>query len=495
MQSKKHKQKTSRPWSEPKWHDQYKQYYVERVDRHGNLEYDWIGPTLAAFPTATDQSVPRSDNSIDNLAQGVAQIDVNHNAYDSTQPFEYEPQHAAAGHAAGNLSMSPSYTLNTHQPQESNYQGQEYLRHHQDKGKGKSHEGEQLEDYNGPTAEVSPHQPVDPSLELGSNSYTAGTYSQYGTPNYLDGGAASARSSASSLGRQVNSYESEGASHSIDDVAYQEAIHLSRNSYYGTNQVGESSYQTSSPGQSATSSWSPSVDPSAYAIDSALAPEEDVPTPRGGSPNPPTPIPTTLSYPAQSYGNYTIQGTPGNEEELDSRYRVEHSTRFQPGEVFKILWSEPLGQVGGDDPISDMTTRRTSKGQFYIGVRRFIIVTTDESHHSTCVPILTYDRKGCLKRGAKPNKHGIIYVEGHKARPLKNEPDLGFDPVALTVYAEGEKLAKESRVNYSKLVTIEHNVKVFFIGSITGHHFENVQYAVNECWEKKMHRSSRKSRR
>ncbi|KAI0006953.1 hypothetical protein F4779DRAFT_629506 [Xylariaceae sp. FL0662B] len=493
MQRSKQKTKTSRPWSERKWHDEYKQYYQERIDRHGNLEYRWVGP---AQPSTTDQSVPRSDNSIDNLADGVGQLDVNHSSYASAQPFEYESHHTVASHAAGSISMSPNYTLNTHQPQETDYQGQGYIQQQQDKGKGKSHQDLQLEDYNDSPAEVSPHQSVDPNLELGVDSYTAETFVQYGTPSYLDGGATSAGSSANSLESQVNDYESEGASHSVDDVAYQEAIHMSRSSYYGTNEIGESSYSTSSVSQGATSPWPPSVDPSAYDIDATLTAEEDVPTPRGGSPLPPTPIPTILSYPASSYGNYTIQGTPGSEEELDARYRVEHSQRFQPGEVFKILWSEPLGQVGGDDPISDMTTRRTSTGQFYVGVRRFIIVTTDESHHSTCVPILTYDRKGCLKRGVKPNKHGIIYVEGFKKpKPLNNEPRLGFDPVALSIYAEGEKLAKESRVNYSKLVTIEHNVKVFFIGSITGNHFENVRNAVNECWEQKMHRSTRRSRR
>ena len=87
---------------------------------------------------------------------------------------------------------------------------------------------------------------------------------------------------------------------------------------------------------------------------------------------------------------------------------------------------------------------------------------------------MTYDRRGCSKKGVRPNKHGIIHVAGHKPKPLKNEPELGFPPVALHVYAEGEKLAKESRVNYSKLVTIEHNVKVFFIGVVGGPNRDNL---------------------
>lgn len=48
---------------------------------------------------------------------------------------------------------------------------------------------------------------------------------------------------------------------------------------------------------------------------------------------------------------------------------------------------------------------------------------------------------------------------------LDGEPKLGFAPVRVDMTEDGEKLSKESRVNYSKLVTIEHNVKVF-IGSI-----------------------------
>ena len=51
--------------------------------------------------------------------------------------------------------------------------------------------------------------------------------------------------------------------------------------------------------------------------------------------------------------------------------------------------------------------------------------------------------------------------------------------------ADGEKLASASRVNYSKLVTIEHNLKVFFIGSIYKHDFEMVSDAVDRCWQDK----------
>ncbi|KAI1391329.1 uncharacterized protein F4822DRAFT_182121 [Hypoxylon trugodes] len=487
MQKSKHKQKSSRPWSEhkwsePKWHDQYQQWYLEREDRNGTIEYKWVEPNS---PSTQDQSIPRSDHTIDDLAGGVQNLSVNQGVYDSGQSFDYGNHHAATVDHA-------SYTLDTRQPQDSSYIDHVQTQQPNDKGKGKLPEVEQLNQYGNTSLGSNPSQ-VSDGVPLTTNNYNQGTQPQYTNPGYMAVDGTTAHASINSVEPQVNNYEPE-ETQSLDEDAYNEAIRRSRNEYYGTQTAGEPSYSASIAGTASTSSSWPTaaVDPNAYELNPPLVNGEDVQTPRGGSP-----VPVAIPA-APSYSNY-IQGTPGEEEVLDSRYRVEHSGRFQPGEVFKILWSEPLGQVGqagGDDPISDITKRRTAGGnKFYIGFRRFIIVTTDESHHSTCVPILTYDRRGCLKKGVRPNKHGIIYMAGTKPKLLKNEPELGFPPVALQVYAEGEMLARESRVNYSKLVTIEHNVKVFFIGSITGDDFDNVRYAVNECWNKKMHRSSRKTRR
>ncbi|KAK6062378.1 hypothetical protein SCUP234_07286 [Seiridium cupressi] len=182
---------------------------------------------------------------------------------------------------------------------------------------------------------------------------------------------------------------------------------------------------------------------------------------------------------------YRIFGTGGNFEDTDDRYKVQPGWRFAPGAVFKILWSEPRGSavVIADDFVSDI---RPIENDFYVSYRRFIIVATDEGNHSTCVPILTYERQGCKKPGVKPKGHGMVYSDDHRKPPslLKHEPDLGFKPVMVTMEVE-EGLAKESRANYSKLVTVEHNVKVFFIGTIKRSHFRVVKEAVDKCWENK----------
>ncbi len=67
------------------------------------------------------------------------------------------------------------------------------------------------------------------------------------------------------------------------------------------------------------------------------------------------------------------------------------------------------------------------------------------------------------------------------------EPKLGFKAVCLQIDNQEEKLAWQSRINYSKLVTIEHNVKVFFIGRIMQSDFLTiVSPAVDRCWEEKI---------
>ncbi|KKA30547.1 hypothetical protein TD95_003632 [Thielaviopsis punctulata] len=207
------------------------------------------------------------------------------------------------------------------------------------------------------------------------------------------------------------------------------------------------------------------------------------------------PVPQQLSaHYAEDPGANVISTEPetGQAWVLDPRYRIHSSHEFQPGEVFKILWSEPIGKTAtGAASVSDSRTYVDSYGEkFYVGFRRFIVVANDAGH-CTCVPILTYGGRGCKKNGVKPDRHGIVVQTGHSPRLIPGEPMLGFPPIHIDIHAKGERLAKESRVNYSKLVTIEHNVKVFFVGSVIAQDADQMQDAVNECWRRKsFHRRS-----
>lgn len=75
---------------------------------------------------------------------------------------------------------------------------------------------------------------------------------------------------------------------------------------------------------------------------------------------------------------------------------------------------------------------------------------------------------------------------------MDGEPSLGFHPVRADMTEEGEKLARESRVNYSKLVTVEHNFLVFFIGRVHLSDWQIVLDAVDYCWDQKIRQSQRR---
>ncbi|RKU42433.1 hypothetical protein DL546_000638 [Coniochaeta pulveracea] len=194
-----------------------------------------------------------------------------------------------------------------------------------------------------------------------------------------------------------------------------------------------------------------------------------------------------------------IQGTPGDVERLDSRFRVVPSYMFQPGRVFKILWADPMGhgRQSAQDNFTENTFFSPYGGQFHAKIRRFIIVAQDRGH-STCVPIFTYMKQGCTKPGVKPEQHGIIHEVGTEPFPVPGEGRLGFRPVCMEMNPDvpEERLARESRVAYSKFITVEHNVKVLFIGSIVPADFDRiVAPAINTSWARKTHRPPREHHR
>lgn len=440
---------------------------MERFDWQGNLEYQYATSSATA---SSDQRTPRTEATVDQLTNGFGQFGISASGYDDDQGAAYPSQTGPSVNiSTPDIPASPGYTLG--RPSHDHHG---YSHSYRDKGKGVAD----------PAAHDFHHE--GQHRGLGSVLSTTNSYNQHEFPqhsNSVPGLEDQERTPSTSLSRNSsgdtsNAYHPQPGDLDNTDYELQQALQIARDELLGNSYNGSSS-------TSATHYNNPgTVYPGTYELDPVALQEGEV-TPRG------TPIATQPDPKDTSI----IRGTPGNVEPADNRFVVEHSYKFQPGEVFKILWSEPTGQVAGDAPISDLRAINDPGGEFYVGYRRFVIVSTDESHHSTCVPILTYDRRGCGKKGVRPSKHGIVYEEGQKPRLLKNEPDLGFDPVPLQIYAEGERLAKESRVNYSKLVTIEHNVKVFFIGRIPPPDFEMVQYAVNRCWDEKMHKSSKKSRR
>ncbi|KAK7420023.1 hypothetical protein QQX98_003029 [Neonectria punicea] len=440
-------------WSDWIWNDDYQRYYRQRQDTNGAFDTEWHEETI----TAADEQTPR-DSNIDGITEDLHNAHLqspSSSAYD--QPMS---EYALRGSSSKNKSKSSKSKSKSKSTS---------------KSKGKSHaEPDEEEELDRASASASASHPAvadvqdqpyyDP--ETGQYYYPDNTHQTRAAGNdsqsrnrprlsLTESGGATAyaeRDPASSQGG--TQYTQARYDDEEEDPAVQAAIAASRRYNHSAQVAGEGSS-------------------SAYGTYDYE--DEGPPTPRAGGSR-----------------STHIAATDGDAEQLDPRYRVEHSNKFQPGEIFKVLWCEPQGS--GFDPTPSVSDRHEYRdrfgGKFYVGFRRFIVIANDQGH-CTCVPILTYGGKACSKKGIKPEKHGIVYEKGHKARLVSGEPKLGFAPARVEITQDGEKLSKESRVNYSKLVTVEHNVKVLFIGHVIAPDYDIVSEAVNKCWEEKIHHKRR----
>ncbi|KAN0104755.1 hypothetical protein V8E51_010500 [Hyaloscypha variabilis] len=167
-----------------------------------------------------------------------------------------------------------------------------------------------------------------------------------------------------------------------------------------------------------------------------------------------------------------------SKDKLDPRFKVHKSKDFYFGRVFKVLWSEPVGSGG-----TEITVENAKYGEkSFHKVRRFIVVRKNKGH-STCIPILTYGYQGALKRGVHPEDHTVVYssktegpfyLEGEKELLRKR-------PIRLDMKDPSEKLDPLSRLNYAKTYTVEHNVKVYFIGCVAISSEQEVATSFNDA--------------
>ena len=95
---------------------------------------------------------------------------------------------------------------------------------------------------------------------------------------------------------------------------------------------------------------------------------------------------------------------------------------------------------------------------------------------NSCSPIHTYGGQGTLKENlADPEAHAIIYTSGsapgelsYKEDGITYWEDLSKDPIKVKSEQDGPEgiLHPASRLNYSKLYTIEKHLRVLKIGMV-----------------------------
>lgn len=102
-------------------------------------------------------------------------------------------------------------------------------------------------------------------------------------------------------------------------------------------------------------------------------------------------------------------------------------------------------------------------------------------------PITTYNGRATAKLGVPSQDHCIIYTSDSAPYEIQGEEMLRNRPISVKTLTKQHSLDSKSRLNYAKSYLVEHNVKVQFIGEISGSswvHFWNTYISFCEKRER-----------
>jgi hypothetical protein len=96
-------------------------------------------------------------------------------------------------------------------------------------------------------------------------------------------------------------------------------------------------------------------------------------------------------------------------------------------------------------------------------------------------PIVTYGRQGVAKPGVVIQHHAIAHTSAHEPEPEENEqPKDGktsmLQSIGIVPKDKRLTLHKMSRIDFSRMYMVEHNVKVFDFGQVHPSHLSRLQY-------------------
>ncbi|KAL4788603.1 hypothetical protein BJX76DRAFT_353049 [Aspergillus varians] len=152
---------------------------------------------------------------------------------------------------------------------------------------------------------------------------------------------------------------------------------------------------------------------------------------------------------------------------LDPDYAVQDQGYFQAGKVFSILWHENYARV---DTRTQISTGPRFRGRIdeaiYYKIRRFVLFKAFE-HTSWCFAITTYGGRGVAKPGIDPSKHAVIYRSDTYPIVESNKPPMPKEPIGVDTYRPDESLDPKSMINFGRIYTVEHNVMISPIGTIS----------------------------
>ncbi|KAK5123695.1 hypothetical protein LTR85_002331 [Meristemomyces frigidus] len=187
------------------------------------------------------------------------------------------------------------------------------------------------------------------------------------------------------------------------------------------------------------------------------------------------------------------------EEQLFSTFRMREQPQrfFIVGRVFLVLWTEPAGETAtlitsrepNDRPARvdpGMTVGRFGE-RVYSKVRRFVVVRAGEKYCSA-LPVASYGGQGVGKSGVTKSEHAIIYTGAQAPEPLaKESPGRGEQPmrarpIRVVPDEPTGKLDGTSRIDFGKVHSIQHNIKVKPFGNVHPHSMDALLTQFANVW-------------
>nr|POF06904.1 hypothetical protein CFP56_31528 [Quercus suber] len=197
-------------------------------------------------------------------------------------------------------------------------------------------------------------------------------------------------------------------------------------------------------------------------------------------------------------------GREGDSERLFSDYKIRPHKFFSVGRVFIILWVEPAADAtlitnsrekSDRPPDPGLATGRHGEA-IYSKVRRFVVIRAGD-YFCSALPISTYGKQGVGKNRVRKSDHGIIHTGSVAPEPLGAESPLqeevGMRPRAIRVVPDRhvDQLDPMSRIDYAKVYTIQHNLKVKPFGEVHPGSKEALKTQFRNVWDGVMSRSAR----
>ena len=156
---------------------------------------------------------------------------------------------------------------------------------------------------------------------------------------------------------------------------------------------------------------------------------------------------------------------------------------FTVGRVFKVIWPEPARdsriEISSRDSLRPLAVTRDaqSSNPVYTRVRRFVVIR-EGANYCSALPITTYAGRGVAKPDVQKSEHSIIYTGRRPPNLTQDEmPRLGehrmlLQPIRIVQNDPGDRLGPMSRLDYGKVHTMYHKVKVRAFGQV---HPESMQ--------------------